>query len=324
VTEERGYLVTGASGFVGRALCAKLKGSGRVRALFRRPADGPWDEAITLDLSEGDTLPRALAGVDTVFHLAGKTDDSRTAPGEAGVFQRVNVDGTRRLVDASAASGVSKFVYLSSIKAMGTGSDGCIDESAPARETTPYGRSKRAAEELVLGSRSIRHVCVLRSSPVYGAGSKGNLSRMIAAMARGYFPPVPRTRNARSMVHVEDLADALMLAAEKDAANRRVFIVTDGRAYSTRQIYEWACASMGRRPPRWSVPAVVFKGAGKLGDALGAMTGKTPAFNTGMVERLLGSAWYDSGLITQTLGFKPKRNLEEALKEIAAPVLDQR
>ncbi len=324
MTGERRYLVTGASGFVGRVLCAKLKGSGRVRALFRRPADGPWDEAVTLDLSGGETLARALTGIDTVFHLAGKTDDSRTAPSEASVFQRVNVDGTAKMIDASAGSGVSRFVYLSSIKAMGRGGDGCLDESAPARATTPYGRSKRAAEELVLGSTGIPHVCVLRSSPVYGAGSKGNLSRMIAAMARGYFPPVPRTRNARSMVHVEDLAEALMLAAEKEAAHGRVFIVTDGRTYSTRQMYEWACASMGRKPPRWSVPALVFHGAGKLGDAFGAIMGKTLAVNTGMVERLLGSAWYDSGLIAQTLGFKPKRNLEEALKEIAATALDQR
>jgi len=316
VTETRVFLVTGASGFVGRALCRSLRENGRIRALFRRSAEGPWDETVILDLATG-VLPReALEGVDTVFHLAGKTDDSKTAPGDADVFRRVNFEGTAKLVEAAVTARVARFVFLSSIKAMGTGGGECVDENTPARPSTPYGRSKKAAEDLVLGARDIPHVSVVRASPVYGAGSKGNLARMIAAMARGVFPPVPDTKNARSMVHVDDLARALVLCAESEAANRRAFIVTDGKRYSTRQIYEWVCESMGRKTPPWSIPPVVFYTAGKLGDLLGRATGRSVPFNGGTVERLLGSACYDSTLVTRALGFTPRWDLERALPEM--------
>jgi nucleoside-diphosphate-sugar epimerase len=316
VRKRRVYLVTGASGFVGRALCPKLRGTGRVRALFRSPAEGPWDESVRVDLSSGGSVGPALEAVDTVFHLAGKTDDSATGRPDAGDFRRVNTEGTARLLEASAAFGVSRFVYLSSVKAMGTGGGDRLNESAPERTTTPYGLSKREAEKLVIDAAGIPHVCVLRASPVYGAGSKGNLSRMISAMGRGFFPPVPRIHNARSMVHVDDLADALILASENEAADRRVFIVTDGRSYSTREIYEWVCESFGKRPPRWAIPEPVFRTAGRIGDAIGAVTGRPFLFNSGMAERLFGSAFYDSGLITRTLGFEPKRTLENALEEM--------
>jgi nucleoside-diphosphate-sugar epimerase len=316
MTQTRVLLVTGASGFVGRALCRSLRGKGRIRALFRRSAEGPWDETVILDLATGVLPSGALDGVDTVFHLAGKTDDSKTAPGDADVFRRVNLEGTAKLVEAAVTARVARFVFLSSIKAMGTGGGECVDEKTPARPSTPYGRSKKAAEEVVLGARDIPHVSVVRASPVYGAGSKGNLARMIAAMARGVFPPVPDTKNARSMVHVDDLARALVLCAESEAANRRAFIVTDGKRYSTRQIYEWVCESMGRRTPRWSIPPVIFYAAGKLGDLLGRATGRSVPFNGGTVERLLGSACYDSTLVTRALGFTPRWDLERALPEM--------
>ncbi len=310
------YLVTGASGFVGRELCGKLVVKGRVRALHRHQADGPWDEAVHVDLAATDALGPALEGVDTVFHLAGKTDDSVTGSRDVGVFHRVNFEGTARLFGASVASGVKRFVFLSSVKAVGAMSEGCVDERSSDRPTTPYGLSKRAAEDLVLMGGGIPHVCVVRACPVYGAGSKGNLVRMIRAMTRGVFPPIPDTKNVRSMVHVEDLVDALILCAERGGANRRVFIVTDGRSYSTREIYGWVCETMGRRTPRWSVPAFVLRGAGKLGDACVRVTGKSLVLHSGVVERLLGSARYDSSLIERTLGYRPKWDLKKALPEM--------
>ena len=316
VIEARTYLVTGASGFVGRRLCERLRRTGRVRGLFRGEAEGPWDETLRADLSAEDSLGGAVQGVDTVFHLAGKTDDSKTAARDLHLFQRVNFDGTSRLLEAAAESGVRRFVFLSSIKAMGVGGDVPLDEESPALPATPYGRSKKAAEDIVLECGDIPHVCAVRSTPVYGAGSKGNLARMIRAMARGFFPPIPDTKNARSMVHVADLVEALILCAEKDEANGRVFIVSDGQAYSTRQIYDWVCATMGRKPPSWSVPPTVFHAAAKVGDAVGGWMGRPIGFDSGTVERLLGSARYDSTLIERTLGFKPAWDLEKALPEM--------
>jgi UDP-glucose 4-epimerase len=316
MNEGRLCLVTGASGFVGRVLCGKLEGRARVRALFRRDAQGPWEEAVRVDLSVPCDLAPALGGVDTVFHLAGKTDDSIAGRGDAAEFNRVNFEGTKRLFEAAAASGVKRFVYASSVKAMGaTAADGA-DERSPHRPTTPYGESKRAAETVVLSGSGVPHVCVVRASPVYGVGSKGNLARMVSSMSRGMFPPLPDARNARSMVHVEDLAEALVLCADREEANRQVFIVTDGRPYSTREMYEWVCEALGRKPPGWAVPSWVLRSAGKFGDVLVRLTGRSIALNSRAVDRLLGSARYDSTLIEKTLGFKPAWDLKKALSEM--------
>ncbi len=316
MTDSRMYLVTGASGFVGRALCGALRAQGRVRGLFRRAADGPWDESVLADLAS-EVPAGALDGVDTVFHLAAKTDDGRTPLSDEGVFHRVNTEGTARLVEAAVAAGVERLVLVSSIKAMGPTGGACMDETFPARPTTPYGRSKKAAEDLVLGERRLRHVCVARAVPVYGPGSKGNLARMIEAVNRGMFPPLPKTSNARSMVHVEDLVRALCLCAEKPEAAGRVFIVTDGRKYTTREVYEWVCGAVGKKKPRWAVPPFALRAAGSLGDAVERARGRPFAINSGMVERLLGSACYDSSLVSRTLGFSPLWDLERALPEMA-------
>jgi UDP-glucose 4-epimerase len=306
-------LVTGASGFVGRELCRRLRGKGRVRALYRRPAEGPWDESVCVDLATDADLGPALEGVDTVFHLAARTDDGTTPVRDTGDFHRVNFEGTRRLFDAAAAQAVKRFVYASSVKAMGAKLEVRVDEETPDQPTSPYGMSKRAAESFLLSNTKISHVSVVRASPVYGAGSKGNLARLIRTMGRGFFPPLPDVKNARSMVHVQDLADALILCAEREEANRRVFIVTDGRPYSTREIYDWICEALGRTPPRWSVPLSALRCAGRLGDAVIRVTGRSLPVHSGMVERLIGSAHYDSTLIERTLGFHPKWDLRKAL-----------
>jgi nucleoside-diphosphate-sugar epimerase len=317
---DRVFLVTGASGFVGRELCRQLVGRGWVRALFRRDADGPWDETVAVDLSGEDPLDRAVEGVDTVYHLAAKTDDTRTAPRDTDVFRRINLEGTKKLFDAAAAAGVGRFVYMSSIKAMGTGGGTKLDEDSPARPVTPYGLSKKAAEDHVLAG-GIDHVSILRATPVYGAGSKGNLSRMIRAVSRGVFPPVPEVTNARSMVHVEDLARAVILAGEKNEANGKVYLVSDGLEYSTRQMYEWICTALGRSVPSWALPLPVLGAMARVGDAIGAVTRRPFVFNSLALDRLLGSARYDSRRIQNELAFRPEWNLERALPDMVAGVL---
>ncbi|UCG51217.1 MAG: NAD-dependent epimerase/dehydratase family protein [Candidatus Latescibacterota bacterium] len=314
------FLVTGGSGFIGRVLCERLRLHGWVRALVRRKTDGPWDEAVCHDLTTATSLEDAVRDIDTVFHLAGKTDDSKTSTRDATLFYRVNYDGTARLVEAAAASGVERLVYLSSIKAMGSGSEARLNESSPAKPNTPYGRSKRAAEDLVLGSNDVAHACVLRSSPVYGVGSKGNLARMIRAVARGMFPPPPDTGNVRSMVHVDDVVQALMLSVEKEEANGRVFIVTDGNGYSTRQIYEWICQALGRNVPSWRIPAALLRTVAKVGDGIGLFTGRKFVFDTRTYDKLLGSAHFDSTRIRDSLGYRPQWDLERALPSMVSEI----
>ena len=130
------------------------------------------------------------------------------------------------------------------------------------------------------------------------------------------FPPLPQMHNRRSMVHLEDVIQAALLAAEKSEAAGQTYILTDGQAYSTCQIYEWISEALERPVPSWGIPLVMLKWAANIGDLAGRIRGRRVVFDTDALQKLIGSAWYGSKKIERELGFLPKRNLRESLPEI--------
>lgn len=320
-------LVTGATGFIGRRLIDALRQQPGmcVRALVRdaTSASRIWPAAeVTIvggDLTRPGNLSAACRGVDTVFHLAGYAHANGINEDKAAeLHNRITVAGTQALMAAAADAGVKRLVFVSSVKAMGEGSDVCLDESSQPAPESPYGKAKLAAECLVLAAGQGMHVCVLRLPLVYGHDNKGNLPRMIAAIDNGRFPPVPETGNRRSMVHVDDVIQALLLAVRQHQANRQVYIVTDEQAYSTRKIYEMICTALGRPVARWSVPVVLMRLLARLGDLIGTMRGRPFFLNRDVLHKLVGSACYSSAKIRQELGYRPVHNLENALPEMVS------
>lgn len=317
-------LVTGATGFVGRALARRLVGrpSAAVRALARGDAPGiPEDcEVVQGTLEDPASLRDACLGVSTVFHCAGYAHAGRADSGVEGDHHwRVNAVGTRDLAEAAGQAGVLRFVFLSSVKAVGDPGEDCVDESWDAPPTTPYGRAKRQAEQWVreAGERYGMQVVSLRPAMVYGPGGRGNLPRMIEAIRRGRFPPLPRVRNRRSMVHVEDLVQAAVLAAERPEAAGRTYLVTDGVDYSTGDLYAGIRAALGLRPARRQFPPLLLRLLARAGDLLRAVRLPTPV-DSDAVERLLGSECYRSDRIRRELGYQPTHTLPEALPAIVA------
>ncbi len=275
---------------------------------------------MAADLSESEVPPEALESVDAVFHLAAKAHVGGPVHGDPQ-HARITVTGTKRLLDAVERTGVGTFVYMSSVKAAGEPGDALVDEEFDRPPLTSYGRAKREAEELVLaaGARSGMHAVVLRPSLVYGAGWKGKLARMFRVARAGRFlPPPPETGNRRSLVHVDDVAHAAVLAAERPEAAGRIFLLTDGEAYSTRRIWEAMCHSVGRSVPRWELPAPLLRAAAKVGDVVGGNGRRSVPFDSEALDRLLGSAWYDSGRARRELGWTSTHTLEAALPEIVA------
>ena len=308
---SRTAVVTGAAGFIGPGLCRRLAADGwRVRALLRRPAVGPWDESVLIDLGRESVPQAALAGVDCVFHLAGKAHALADGAGADEEYRRANVQSTLDLLAAARARGVHGFVYFSSVKAMGEG-----DGSGP---NSPYGRSKLAAEQAVLGGGAVAHPVVLRPALVYGPHPKGYLELLIRAVRAGWFPPLPELGNGRSMVHRDDLVAAAVRCANDPRARGRTYVVTDGTPYSTRQIYEFILESLGRRAPRWNLPVTVLRLAALGGDAVGRMRGRRFLFDSDVLDKLIGSARYDGEPICRELGFESRRDLRESMPEMVA------
>lgn len=319
-------LVTGGSGFIGKRLVdALLARDVEVMVLTRRAESLSrlWPNgrvrAVEGDLEQSSHLSKICQGVDAVYHLASYAHASHVPEEQAAnAFRRVIIDGTRAILESALAAGVKSFVFVSSVKAMGEGGASCLDETSQVAPQSAYGRAKLSAEQAILaaGQRNGMHVAIIRLPMVYGRDNKGNLPRMIESVGRGHFPPLPEVHNKRSMVHVQDVVQALLLAAESPSANGRVYIVTDGQTYSTRQIYDWICQSLGKPTPRWAVPIVVLKAAAVVGDVIGRLRGRPFFFNRDVLEKLIGSAWYSSEKITRELGYRPRFNLESTIPEI--------
>lgn len=315
-------LVTGASGFIGTCLIKHLSKKGvHIRALMRARhpmvADCANVEIVYGDIRDLQSMRLATAGISCVFHLAGHAH-AWAEKDDGGVHENITVEGTSNILRAAGEAGVEKFIFFSSVKAGGEGGERELDESAPDVPITAYGVAKREAEELVreCGRQYGMHVCSLRLSMVYGEGMKGNLLRMVQAIDRGWFPRLPGTCNRRSMVSVDDVIQAALLATERSQANGKTYIVTDGQTYSTQRVYELICNALGRQVPRWSVPMLLLKSAALLGDTIADVRGKRVMFDSDALEKLTGSAWYSSKKIQSELGYEPSKGLEQAVQDI--------
>ncbi|MFQ6023458.1 MAG: NAD-dependent epimerase/dehydratase family protein [Acidiferrobacterales bacterium] len=328
-------LITGATGFIGHHLVYALRQRNvQIRAVVRDVSriSVLWPDdsvvGIACDLGQARNLDDACHGVDTIFHLASYGG----APNDSGGSRRAKelsldtedshykttIAGTRILLDAAVRAGVRRFIFFSSVKVLGEGAAACLDENAVAQPVTRYGQAKLAAEKLVLeaGKRHPLHVCVLRLPLVYGSGVKGNLQRMMGAITHGRFPPLPETGNKRSLVHIDNVIQAVLLATENPRANGQTYIVTDGQAYSTREIYVLLCRALGKRVPRWCIPASALRAAARVGDLISFARGRPFVFDSGALNKLLGSAWYSCQKISNELGYRPTRTLADGVKEM--------
>ena len=309
-------LVTGATGFIGRRLVGELRAqSCTVRIAVRRllPA---LTEAVLAPLDDPAALERACAGMDTVYHCAGHAH--AWSGQDAALHRQVNHAGTCALATAAGRAGVRRFVFLSSVKAMGEPGEVCADEDWPLPPLTPYGQAKRAAEDAVLeaGARYGMHVVNLRLTMVYGPGGRGNLERMAALVRRGWFPPLPETGNRRSLVYVDDVVSAMRLVAHAPAAAGRTWIVADEAAYSGRELYVALRAALGLAPCRHAVPAGGLAAVAAIGDRLERLLGRRLPFDSEVLDKLLGSACYSSARLRGELGWQPQVPLVEGLQRM--------
>lgn len=311
-------LITGASGFIGSRLARHFAQLNRPCLLLSGKRQVGL-HARAVDITSPFLLPHHLTGIDSLFHCAGYAHAFHSlSQKDVDQYWRVNFQGTRNLVEAAGKAGVQCFIFLSSVKAMGDPDGLCADEDFPTPPATPYGQSKRAAEKSVLeaGYRYGMKVVNLRLAMVYGAGGRGNLERMGKMIKKGGFPPLPETGNHRSLVHVDDVVAAICAVANDARANGRTYIITGPDAPSGRELYDAMCHVLGKPKRHWSVPEWVLRIGARCGDRLEARCNCLLPFNSQVVDRLLGSAWYSSDRIKRELGWVPQVILEKGLQEM--------
>ena len=307
-------LITGASGFIGKALCSHLvlRDFDIVATVRNLPnAHVPRvDYRIVTKLDAATDWHDALAGVQTVIHCAARVHVMRDhAQDPLTEFRRVNTLGTETLARAAAHCGVKRLVFLSSIKVNGESapSDAPFDQASPAKPQDPYAISKWEAEQALtrVSIETGLEIIVLRCPLVYGPGVKGNFLRLLQAVDHGIPLPLSLARNLRRLIYLDNLTDAIAICLTHPAAAGKTYLVSDGEDVSTAELISRITQALGKPSRLWPCPLGLMELAGM-------MTGKSDE-----IARLLGSLCIDSSKIRSELDWTPPYTLEQGLAETA-------
>ena len=300
-------LVTGANGFIGRALCGVLAASGRrVRKAVRMPVPGLPDAVVVGDIGPDTDWRTALEGVSGVVHLAARTHVLReTATDPLAAYRKINVSGTERLARSAAAGGIRRLVIVSSVKVSGerTEERPFTEDGAPRPEDA-YGVSKWEAEQALsrIAAETGLEVVALRPPLVYGPGVKGNFLRLMNLVARGVPLPLGAVDNRRSLIYTGNLAGAIVKALDAPQAAGRTYLVSDGEDVSTPDLVRGLARALGVKPRLLSLPLSALD--------LGArLAGRRAEF-----VRLTSSLQVDSSRIQRELDWRPPFTLAQGLE----------
>jgi dihydroflavonol-4-reductase len=300
-------LVTGATGFLGSRIARLLREAGHEVRATGRPGD-PTDgleglgcDFVAGDLLDGDATRRAVEGAEAVFHVAAMVTFD---PALYDRQVRVNVEGTRLVLEAARAAGVRRLVYTSTVNTLGIPPAGTVgDESTAwnwARWHLGYMDSKKAAEDLVLAAArdGLDAVCVLPGT-MFGPGDRFfSAGTYVREGARGRLVLAPP--GGTTVVHVDDVAHGHLLALERGRRGSRYIL--GGEAVSYRTLFSWIAAEVGQPPPRATLPALPLRLGGRAGDALRALGLPLP-FSEGLAVAGSSELYYSSALAERELGY---------------------
>lgn len=318
-------LITGANGFIGKALCATLMsgnydaGHYRINAAVRTFAVCP-DAVVPIivgDIDAKTDWTEALQAVDVVIHLAARVHLMRDdAPGPLAEYRKTNVDGTMNLARQAVQVGVRRFIFISTIKVNGEYTlPGCpfTADDMPA-PVDAYAVSKYEAEQALreLAATTAMELVIIRSSLVYGPGVKANFYSMMRWLDKQIPLPLGAIENRRSLLALDNLIDLIIICIRHPAAVKQVFLAADGEDISTAQLLRRVAAALGKTALLMPVPMWILTAIAKL-------LNKTAA-----IQRLCCSLQVDIGKTQRVLGWIPPVSVDDALAKTAQDYIKHR
>jgi UDP-N-acetyl-alpha-D-quinovosamine dehydrogenase len=306
-------LVTGANGFIGKALCERLLAEGgqvlgtvRSSDSFASLHSGVNGLKIS-SIDDKTDWTNALIGVDMIVHLAACVHVINHTAGALSVLQLVNVNGTERLAREAALANVRRFIYMSSVKVNGEGRATSYTEKDKPEPMDPYAASKCESEKILhaIAHETGLEVVIIRSPLVYGPRVKANFLRLFELVKSGIPLPLSSVNNRRSLIYIGNLVDAIVTCMKNDRASGQTYFVSDGDDVSTPELIRRMGYALGRPVRLFPFPSVLLKMAGII-------TGKSVA-----IDRLLSSLMVKCSKIRRELDWKAPFTMEQGLKETA-------
>lgn len=307
-------LITGASGFIGRALAAKLiqnkwqvSGAARAESLSRIPSGVtpvPWP------VSDSNGWKPLLDGYDAVVHLAARVHVMDEAEQNSlSLYRAINTEATASLARAAAGAGVRRFIYVSSIKVNGeaTSAGRFFVEADEPNPQGAYAQSKWEAEQMLaqIARENRLEVVLLRPPLVYGPGVRANFFQLLNLIDKGIPLPLAGVDNRRSLLYLGNFVSAIERCISHPAAANQTFLLSDGEDVSTSVLITRLAHAMGRSPRLFRMPIPLLR-------SMATLSRKTEAGG-----RLLNSLRIDSSKIRRVLGWQPPYSVQRGLADTA-------
>lgn len=315
-------LVTGASGMLGRAVATALVRRGDdVTTFQRRPSGVAGVREVRGTVEDRAVVAAATAGQDAVVHLAAKVSFA----GAVEDFERINVGGTRILLDAARTAGATRFVFVSSPSVAHTGTSIVGEGAAPAEPELArghYARTKAAAELIALGADAPGFAVVaVRPHIVWGPGDTQLVQRVVDRAAAGRLPRIDAGAALIDTTYIDNAVSAIVAALDNaERAHGEAFVVTNGEPRPVYELVAAMCRAGGVPPPRWSVPGPLARAAGGLIERVWAVRPgeDEPPMTRFLAEQMSTAHWFDLRRTRQALGWAPSVSLEEGFGRLAA------
>jgi nucleoside-diphosphate-sugar epimerase len=317
-------LITGGTGFIGSRLALVARGqgheivvSGQLNSDAERARAAELEQAGVL-INQGSLQDAAFArsiaaGCEVIIHLAAAQHEANVPD---AYFFEVNVAGTRALLEAAHAGGARRFVYGSTIGVYGDSDGQTLDENSPPHPVNVYGRSKLEAEQVVNSFRDKLETSIVRISETYGPGDF-RLLKLFRALQRGRFFIIGSGMNRRQVIHVNDLARGLMLAASNPAAIGETFVMAGEEIMTTRELVQRIAGALGRSAPAWRAPLWPFMTAAVIFERTLSPLGIQPPLHRRRLDFFRKSFVFSTAKAKKLLGFSPDIPFQEGALETA-------
>jgi nucleoside-diphosphate-sugar epimerase len=314
-------LVTGATGFIGKHLVKALVEQGRyVRCLVRKSSDTDYLQELGVELCYGDllnkdSLKNAVKDVSIIYHLAGEVFSTRPRD-----YYKINVDGTQNLLKLCSSENIEKFIYLSSIAAVGpnrkTGE--LLNETTPYKPITPYGISKYKTEEIVsdFSERYGLPVIIIRAPTVYGPGvnTASRVFLFLDRIDKGLYRIIGDGTNLISLCYIDNLINGILLAEEKQVSGYSTYFIADHKPYAIKEMAQKIAENLNTTISKFCIPVWIAKITGFIYPFLKLKKSKTP-ISKYMIKEIAHSWACDISKAKQELGYNPMIDFNQGIRK---------
>jgi nucleoside-diphosphate-sugar epimerase len=320
--------LTGGSGFIGSRLAPLAIQAGHTITVVT-PINTPTEQArcdaltkagikvVIAPLEDSAVIARELQSQDVVIHLAAAQHEAEQPE---SYFQRVNVDGTRSLLDLAAKAGVRRFVHGSTIGVYGSAAAGSLDEESPLAPDNPYGRTKAAAEkvvrEFVSPPESAMEWTIVRISETYGPGDM-RLLKLFKGVKKGRFPVIGDGQNLHQLIYVDDLSRGLLAACVAPAAHEQTVVLAGSEKITTNDMVSAVSAAVGNQKKIPHVPLWPFSLAAAFFESTFTPLGLKPPLHRRRLDFFKKSFSFSNARAEQALQFRPQVGFAQGARRTA-------